>query len=180
MDNSDPRKICERIKNGDKASFELFYRLEYNNIVHFISSYSIDKEQAEDLAQEVFCSLWEHRSLLDPDGNIRSYLYTSARNKAINILKAAAYSGRAGSEEALAAISDDSLTEMIEALELEDLIRKAFETLPESSRKSFEMSRLQGMKNREIADTLGYSLKAIEYHIRISLRHFRTKIKDFI
>ena len=47
--------IAEDIRNGDEKAFEMFYRLEFNNLVHFITSYTSDRERSRDLAQEVLC-----------------------------------------------------------------------------------------------------------------------------
>ncbi len=43
--------VAEDIRNGDRKAFEMFYRLEFNNLVHFIASYTSDRERAMDLAQ---------------------------------------------------------------------------------------------------------------------------------
>ena len=48
--------VAEDIRNGDRKAFEMFYRLEFNNLVHFIASYTSDRERAMDLAQDVLIS----------------------------------------------------------------------------------------------------------------------------
>ncbi len=79
--------IAEDIRNGDGKAFEMFYRLEYNNLVHFITSYICDSEKARDLAQDVLCTVWEKRCSIRPDSNLRAWVFTIARNRTLNFLK---------------------------------------------------------------------------------------------
>ena len=69
---------------------------------------------------------------------------------------------------------------LIDSLELSSLIRKTFDTLPDTARDTFHLSRLDGMTNREISAKKGLSVKAVEYHIKISLRHFRNRLKEYL
>lgn len=62
----DPQDIARDIKNGNQLSFEIFFRIEFDNVTHFIESYTHDHEQAEDLAQETFCAVWDKRATIDP------------------------------------------------------------------------------------------------------------------
>ena len=68
----------------------------------------------------------------------------------------------------------------ISALELSSLIKKAYDTLPVTAGDTFRLSRVDGLTNREISEKKGLSVKAVEYHIKISLRHFRDKLKEYI
>ena len=79
--------IAEDIRNGDEKAFEMFYRLEFNNLVHFITSYTSDRERSRDLAQEVLCTLWESRESIRPEANLRAWVFTIARNRTLNLLK---------------------------------------------------------------------------------------------
>lgn len=65
---------------------EVFFRMEYNNLVHFINSYITDSSAAEDIVQDTFITLWDKRFLIDEQQNLRSYTYKIARNKMLNYL----------------------------------------------------------------------------------------------
>ena len=177
-------RIAEDIRNGDEKAFEMFYRLEFNNLVHFIASYICDVEKARDIAQDVLCAVWENRSSIRPDSNFRAWVFTIARNRTLNFLKEKKLfsdpSLTSTLEERIAAIKDPSMEHLIDSLELSSLIRKTFDSLPDTAKETFCMSRLDGMTNREISIKKGLSIKAVEYHIKISLRHFRNKLKEYI
>ena len=58
-------------------------------------------------------------------------------------------------------------------------VETCVEALPEKSRSVFRLSRLEGVPNREIAERLNLSEKAIEYHLTKSLKIMRLALKDF-
>lgn len=172
--------IC-RIRDGRHDAYELFYRMEYLNLVHFADSYLHNTDKARDIAQETMLSIWENRSSLDPDKNIRSLAFTIARNKTLNQLRQnkVLFSSEE-TDYALELLLDRSAEENINALELSKLIQKEWNMLPEKARQTFSMSRSDGLKNREIAQREGVSEKTVEYRIKTALDRFRLVVKKNI
>lgn len=157
-----------------KSEFELFYRMEFLNLVHFAGAYLHDEQKARDIAQDSLLALWENRSGIDPERNIRALVFTIARNKTLNYLRSSCvFTKMDDANEAIALLEDSSLDGLIDALDLEQLVRKEWASLPEKTRKTFVMSRFFGLKNREISRQEGVSEKAIEYRIGSALKKFR-------
>ena len=71
---------------------------------------------------------------------------------------------------------EDDASRLLEKKDLQLIISKAMESLPEKTRAIFEMSRIQGIKNKEIADKYGLSVKTIEFHITKTLQHLRKNL----
>lgn len=172
--------LAEDIREGDKDAFELFYRMEYANILHFVRSYLGDVESSEDVAQNTFMQLWAKRESIDVSRNLRAFVFTIARNNAISLLRTRARMGRYEDKVNLEAFCHESVTDQINALSLKDLIEQTYQKLPDHIQQSFRMSRYEGMTNREIATAKGLSEKAIEYHMKIALRLFRDKLRDYL
>lgn len=172
--------LAADIRDGDKEAFELFYRMEYANLLHFIRSYVGDVESSEDVVQNTFTALWARRQSIDVERNLRAFVFTIARNNAISLLRQRARLGRYEDKINLEAFCNNSVIEQINALELEDLIRETYNKLPEHIKQSFKLSRLDGNTNREIAAQKGLSEKAIEYHMKVALRLFRERLKDYL
>ena len=148
--------------------------MEFLNLVHFIGSYLQDKDKAHDLAQETMMALWENRSSLDPERNIRGFVFTIARNKTLNELRRRNMFTPGGqASESLAQLEDNSVDEFIDALDLPALIENVWKSLPEKVETTFALSRRDGLKNREIAVLEGISEKTVEYRIKVALRRFR-------
>lgn len=175
-------EITLAIKAGSEDMFKSVYRAEYNNLVHFIVNYTHNRQDAEDIVQETMLSVWNGREILDPERNFRSYLYTIARNKALNYLRDNAKHIRNTSlqdEDYLVnslALSSHSVEEEINALELQEFLDRIYLSLPEKVVRSFRMSRQDGMTYNEIAEQLGITPKVVEYHISIALKSLRMKL----
>lgn len=172
-------ELVERIRRGDHSAFEFFYRIEFLNLVHFAGSYLNDIDKARDIAQETLLTLWEHRQMLQPEKNIRSFVFTIARNKTLNELRHRKLISPNGLEdEALELLEDSSVDEGINALDLSSLVEEVWKNLPEKIGKTFSLSREEGLKNREIAQREGISEKTVEYRIKVALGRFREILKN--
>lgn len=174
--------LVSGIRDGDRQAFEWFYRMEYHNLRHFINSYLHDNARAEDLAQETFCALWENRAGLDPQKNLRAYVFTMARNRTLNFLKSRKLYGGANRpellEESVELLQDASADELIRALDLEKLIASTMDSMPPKTREFFTQSRKEGLGNKEIASKQGVSVKTVEYHIHVALKHLKKNIQN--
>lgn len=175
-------EITLAIKAGSSDVFWSVYRAEYDNLLHFVCSYTRNRQDAEDLVQETMIAIWDNRESLDPGRNFRSYLYTIARNKSLNYLRdnAKRKSGSSLQEsEALInslALSSPSVEEEINAMDLEGFIERIYLSLPEKVVNTFRMSRQEGLTYNEIAEKLGISTKVVEYHISITLKAIRLRL----
>lgn len=176
--------LIKDIKSGKENAFELFYKSEFCNLTYFIRSYIHDADVAFDIAQESLMALWENRSLINENQNVRAYVFTIARNKAINYIKSKKNRcANINIEEMIAdahAISDASVEKYIDSLSLEKLIFETYNNLSPTSKESFILSRIDGLTNEQIAKKKGITVKAVEYHIRISLKFFRKRIKNYL
>ena len=174
-------ELVQRIRKGDHGAYELFYRMEFLNLVHFDGSYLQDEERARDIAQETLLAVWENRRKLDPGKNIRSFAFTIARNKTLNELRRRKLFQPTGLEDgALELLEDRSVEQQIEGLELAALIEKVWNKLPKDIAGTFALSREEGLKNREIAAREGISEKTVEYRMRVALGRFRELFRQFV
>ena len=176
------REITLAIKAGSEDVFRSVYRAEFNNLVHFVNSYTRNRLDAEDLVQETMMAIWEGRDTLDPGRNFRSYLYTIARNKSLNYLRDNAKhkkdSSLQDSETMINSLALSSLAveEEINARELQEFIDRVYLSLPKKVVNTFRMSRQEGLTYGEIAQNLGITPKVVEYHISITLKALRLKL----
>lgn len=175
-------ELVNRIRQGDARAFEVLYRMEYLNLVHFAGSYLNDQDKAKDIAQDSLLALWENRSRINPEKNIRAFLFTIARNKTLDELYRKKYLSLAGEEAstALNLLEDNAVEEHINHLDLGALINKVWQSLPQKIGRTFAMSRDEGLKNKEIAGREGVSEKAIEYRMKVALQHFRDFFEKFL
>lgn len=170
-----------KIKSGDKKAFEELYRAYYSRLGQFVFRYVHTKYLAEDLVHNVFINVWENRSQLEPRGTLKSYLFTAARNQALNYLEKRDVRKF---EEPEAVIQLESLevgaTQKMSAKELEQTIIEAVKEIPDKRRKIFLMHREDELTYREIAEVLDISVKTVETQMSRSLKFLRYKLAEFL
>lgn len=179
------RLVSEAIRSGDEKAFGAFLSAEFANVAHFINQYLRDEMLADDIAQESFISLWINRETINPEFNIRSFLFKIARNKSLNLLRTKYYSATDSIAKrevkiAIDSIQSESVSQKIEALDLENLINKTYCDLSETVRESFILSRKYGFTYEEIAKAKGLTVKAVEYHIGQALKAFRKRLANYL
>ena len=73
-DTTDPHLI-KRLAAGDVEAFKTVYRSYFQKVLHFVYRFSLDKEDAEEVVQDVFVKLWNKRTALDAEKNLDVFLY---------------------------------------------------------------------------------------------------------
>lgn len=177
-----------RLKEGDEKIFQTIVEKWYPRICILIQSYVGNKSVAEEITQDVLLSLWENREKLTINTSLESYLYVLAKHRSIDYIRRRKLEINDNINLESESIRLQIGGELLENDLLEDLIFKEFTIqleeaimeLPDISRRIFLLSREQNLKNREIAEKLGISIKTVEYHISKALTFLREKIKFFI
>lgn len=182
------KKTLERLKEGDSKAFETVFKIWYEPMVNFADEYIADTESAKNIVQNIFMRLWEKHHLVDPDSNLKSYIYMATRNACLSHLRHQSVE-RAFFEKAKKNSEDLQLNyealheldiEKIDFSKLEKLIQDTIEALPERCREVFLMSRYEELKNREIAEKLDITLKAVEANITRALTKLRENTREYI
>ncbi|PVH25930.1 RNA polymerase sigma factor [Sphingobacterium corticibacter] len=165
------------LKNRDKAIFEKVYDLYWSSL--YISAFNVlrNKEQSEDVVQEVFSSLWNNAESL-AILNLNAWLFSAVRYQVFNILR----SGKVRTRFENLYIVEE-LTQNIGELKLvkEDLHRRmleGIEQLPPRCREIFILSRIDRLSHHDIAVKLAISVKSVENQISIAQKKLRISLKD--
>lgn len=180
MSHEEDLDTIARLVAGDESAYARLFRTWYAPLVRFVEALLRERDEAEEVAQEVMLELWRHRATLDPERPVQSWLFRAARNRALNVLRhrrvreAAAPTITALAGEAEAA--DDGTT----TAELEAAVHEAFADLPPRCREVFDLSRTHGLRHAEIAERLGISIKAVEAHVGRALRTMRERLRPWL
>ncbi|MGV8134105.1 MAG: RNA polymerase sigma-70 factor [Mangrovibacterium sp.] len=179
--------LLESLKGGKESSFRIIFTTYFESLEVFAKVYVMDQQIAKDMVQEVFLNLWTRRHALSEDVNIKAYLYQATKNNCLNYLKRLKVESKY-EEWTLKNYHDlllnyEALSQLnVEPLlfdELMQTINNAIDHLPQKCREVFELSRYEKMKNREIAEELNISVKAVEGHISNALRHLKDRINKY-
>jgi RNA polymerase sigma-70 factor, ECF subfamily len=169
------------LKTGDQTAFEMLFRTYYQSLCNYAYTFIQDRDDAEEVVQSTFLSVWEKREALEIHTAVKPYLYAMVRNACLNLLKHEKIKQRhVEGELAVAERSVESVTRAVMASELEVRICEAMEQLPEQCRLIFKLSRFEELKYAEIADQLGLSIKTVENQMGKALRIMREQLKDYL
>lgn len=173
----------------EKNSFWKIYQIYFPKLVRFAREYVISTDDAEDIVQDIFTYLWEHRDILDSLTNLNAFLFTLVKNKCIDFCRQKIRIDN--KKESLDNLLDRELMLKMEALmqfdenvfmekEIEELLAKAIEHLPEKCRQVFILSRMKGLKYEEIATLLNISVHTVQNHIVTAIRKLKVELKDYL
>jgi RNA polymerase sigma-70 factor, ECF subfamily len=163
--------LGKQLQEGNSKLYDQLFTDYYVNLCRFAFTYLNDADAAEEIVQDLFISVWENRLTLNISSSVRSFLYTSVKNRALNYLRNE--KTRKGHENEFAreqALKVGKIIDFCEHEELQHLITSAVDELPEQCRLIFNMSREQNLSYAEIAQQLNISAKTVENQLGIALK----------
>jgi len=169
-------------KNKEKIFSSIFFKY-HTQLCNYAFQYVYDTNTSQDIVQDVFCDFWLQMENIDLTKPIAQLLYTYTKNKAINYLNKAY--NRKREAEGLESLTLGNLIQLlviedqvenIQVNDLEEVLEDGIKNLPKQCQKVFILSRKNGLKNKEIAENMEISVKAVEKHITKALSF----IKDYI
>lgn len=175
----DTKYIITGLKNKDRTVFDFIFSYYYTGLCAYARRWVDDQDIAEDLVQDFFVRLWINSSNIEITTSLKSYFFTSIKNRAVNHLKHVKITEKFGAQVLNSPNEEHSNWEFTET-ELTDLIEKGMQKLPPRCREIFILSRFEGKDNAEIAGRLGISKRTVELQISNALKILRTELKDYL
>ncbi|SHF91633.1 RNA polymerase sigma-70 factor, ECF subfamily [Mariniphaga anaerophila] len=173
--NSIERETSGRLHN----TFDLLYKKYYAELSYFVTSILRSGEQAEDVVQEIFLTIWLKGDMGFLKGSIKNYLYSSARNRSIDFLKHQKVREKY-MNYSFEIVSNATPENWVYKGEIDDILKESLHCMSPRCREVFELSRIKGMKNQEIAEGLGLSRRTVEHHISSALKSIRNNLALYI
>ncbi|HEU4589174.1 MAG TPA: RNA polymerase sigma-70 factor [Gemmatimonadales bacterium] len=183
------RDLIARIRAGDAAAFSELFQEHFASLCGFVASYVRTPEAAEELVQDLFCTLWQRRAEWEPQGRVRHYLLAAARNRALSYLrhrrmaeqKARRWTGPGQADTLLPGLGDPLARpdRDVELREFADACHRAIHALPERRRAVVTLRWQHQMTHAEIAHALGISVKGVEMHLTRALKSLRKRLEHF-
>lgn len=181
----------ESVSSGEMLDLAAFDRLfgEYRpRFIRFAVSYVTDAAVAEDLVMESFMAAWERRALLS-EKSFPPYVLVIVRNKCLNHLRSRQVRLRA--EEDLNSHRARLLELRVSTLEACEpaqlfsdearrLVDETLARLPERTREIFQRSRFRGESYKEIAASMGTTVKSVEFEVSKAMKSLRVSLRDYL
>lgn len=171
--------LFAEMKQGKEYAFDFFFNYYYPGLcVYAQNMFSLPEEETKNMVQDVFLKFWNDRRKIVITTSVRSYLFVSVKNRSLDYLKKKKrqgtkieFEGKDFSEEAI---------DTYVLSELETLFKESLDKLPARCREVFELSRFEGLKNRDIAKQLDISEKTVENQMTKALKILKVELKDYL
>lgn len=175
---SDLKTLAQRIAEGDEIAFRQFFDAYHPRSVMWANHYLRSPETAEEVAADVFVSLWRRRQSIAEVRNLQSYLYTSVRNGALDHLRRSTLPAAQGADVNPHASEADNPENILVDAEYYELIRRAIDSLPGRCRQVFTLTLSDHLKQNETARRLGISVKTVEAQVAKAYKRIATHVRE--
>jgi RNA polymerase sigma-70 factor (family 1) len=171
-------ELIQLLKESDHAAYtEIYRRYFYLLYVHAYKKLR-DEEQAKDIIQDLFTSIWFKREFDLPNTNLAGYLFTAVRNKIFDLFAhqkvEAKYMQSLG--EYVQSHKNVSTDQKVRENELMTYIEKQIDALPPKMKLIFEMSRKEHLTHTEIAEKLNTNTNNVSKQLTTALKVLKTKL----
>lgn len=164
------------IKKEFHLDFEQTFSEYYQSLCLYTNSYLENMEESTYVAQDVFITLWEKRGSFDDEASLRQYMYTTARNKALNILRKRK-AGMNYSRDLAYALPERAHHDRYIEEETFRILFREIDKLPEQQRQVIIYS-LDHKNNTEIAELLNISVNTVKFHKKNAYKILREKLSS--
>jgi len=178
-------ELFDQVRDGDQKAFELLFSIFFARLNDFARNVVRDDMISQDIVQEVFVKIWETRKEIE-SLNLEAFLFRLVRNRCLDYIKHLKVVNNRMQEIHISSkyeelyridfIGNEPYV-LIEE-ELKTKIEKTIHKLPDRCREVFILSRLDGLKNKEIAEKLNINIKNVERHLSRALQTFRKNFSE--
>ena len=162
-------------QKGDKKAFKIIFDCLFENICLFSNRFINNMPAAEDIAQETFISLWNHREEMQSAAHIKSFLYICAHNAAIDFLKHEKIKDSYNIHALQEIETSETFIHFVIEEEVAQILQTTEQELPTQCRQIFNLA-MQGMSNEEIATQMGISINTVKTQKKIAYRRLKEHI----
>lgn len=175
MKHLNEHALLQLVSAGDEKAFTVIYEHYYAGIYNFVRKYLKSDELSDDICQNVFLKIWEHREQLSIVLEFNAYAFTIAKRQSLDFLKRATIE-----QTAMNLIlqsypaQNNTVEEGHQYSEYMRFIDNVLSKLPPQSQQVFNLCRQQYKSYDEAAQILGISRNAIKKHMVRSMKVLRS------
>ena len=183
-------EFIENLRSGNQAAFSLLIDDYQQKVFHTCISFVPNKEDAEDIAQEVFLEVYKSIGKFKGNSKLSTWIYKICTNKCLEFIRKKNAKKRLvfmqrilGTEIPLD--KTNFFTEfnhpgiLLEHKEQSETIYLAINTLPESQKTVFTLAKLDGKTYQEIVEITGKSMSSVESIMFRAKKNLQKKLVNF-
>jgi RNA polymerase sigma-70 factor (family 1) len=167
-------ELLQLLARGSEYAFAVIFDRYRRRVYHAALVFLKSSEAAEEVVQEVFLRLWQKRKDLPDINYLNSFIRRIAYNLMVDQFRKTIlekdYKKQLGLEQAMV----DDTDHRVRDDESVRLLQAAIATLPQRQRQVYELARLKGLSQEEIATTLSISRNTVKVHMTAALQGIRS------
>jgi len=171
--------LVHRLQQGERGAFEEIYRRFWPLLYSIAFRRLTDKEQTEDVLQEVFARLWVKRETLDIQ-NLKAYLSSMVRYEVIRVITRTKSPIQFFEPFEAILLEAETPDEKLIAKELHEWIFRYAETLPAKKKAIFLLHIRHKLTTREIAEQLDISQKTVQNQLGSAMQGLKTNLAPLV
>ena len=174
--------VLAALRNGQTSALDVLYGRYAQRVYSLAYKILASREEAEDLTQEVFVSLWQKNTYESGRGSLKTFLLTLTRSRSIDRLR------RRGSRsrflqrwQRLSAADQEKMASTLEHVSMDEqssLLRQALSHLSDSERQILEIAYYKGISQSKIAERLNLPLGTVKSRSRQALKKLRQHLQN--
>ncbi|MFO7528515.1 MAG: RNA polymerase sigma factor RpoE [Marinobacter sp.] len=161
-DSQTDLQLVRKVRNGDRAAFDLLVVKYQTRVASIISRYVYDSQEVMDLTQETFVKAYRAIDRFRGDSAFYTWLYRIAVNTAKNFLESRGRRPQASADVSDAENFDDGIRlrdpaspeRLLQREQLQEELSRAISELPEELRSAFLLREYDGLSYEDIAKIL--------------------------
>lgn len=175
-------ELTDLIRSEDRHAFTEIYNRYWKKLFTTAANKIDDLQEAEDIVQQIFITIWNRRTQLEIKTTLGAYLAVSVKYRVFKSIdktsKRQDFSDEAANA-ALLEIADDATRQWLEFQEVSAKLEVLIAALPEKCRLVFKLSREKGLTQKQIAKELSISENTVEAHMGKAIRSLKAGLKSF-
>jgi len=167
-------------QKGNDRLFDYFFDKYYQGLCVYAYKILNSQDKAEDVVQEFFVKIWDKRDNLTIASSVKAYFIRSVHNICLDHIARQDSRDTYKSYQLAHSSTKDLVDYPLLDFELEQLLNKTIDSLPDKIKETFILSRIDGLTYPQIAEQQGISVKTVEYRIGKALMILRTELSDYL
>lgn len=163
----------------DNDAYSLLYKHYHHVLLPFATAYLKAKEPAEEIVNDVLYRVWLKKESIAEVNNLRVYLFTSVRNSCLTLIAKLKKEQDCVSGMSIRDSTADDPESLIISTELHIHIKNAINSLPPRCKLIYEMIRIEGLRNKDVAVKLNISVNTIDVQLAIALKRLVQTVNAF-
>jgi RNA polymerase sigma-70 factor (family 1) len=178
MNNLPDNQLFSLVQRDDQRAFATIFDRHKNKLFNHIYSRTQSVFDTEEIMQNIFISLWNNRMTVVIEDSVLPYLLGAARNSVLQFYLQNKHSLAIRSLSELEQPSVYTQEDYMFASDLESFIDHTVSKMPDTMRKSFELSRKENLSVKEIAEQMELSEQTVKNNLSMALQRLRLKLND--